>query len=145
MSIEKLVKYFGEQEGPIEEFKKAVDIYIYWRCGIKEGAGAMDERPFIDINEFLEQAEIVQAALIRFKKYYFEYAAEVGGLVELDHIEKLFNQVKEEIQPITQEQDNIIEGMFDSFIGAMNMTGDSGQAFFILETQFNLFGDLLPE
>ena len=145
MSIETIVKHFGEREGAIEDFIRAVDVYIYWRCGIGEGAETMSERPFIDINEFLEQAEIVQAALKKFKKYYFEYAAKVEGIVELDEIESLFKLVKKEIQPITQEQDNIVEAMFDSFIGAMNMGGDSDFAFTLLETQFNLFGDPLPE
>lgn len=145
MSIETIIKYFGEQEGNIEDFKKAVDVYIYWRCGIGKGAETMSERPFIDINQFLEQSKIVQAALKKFKKYYYEYAAKVEGIVELDEIESLFKLVKKEIQPITQEQDDILEGMLDCFIGAMNIGGDSNFAFTLLESQFNLFGEPLPE
>jgi hypothetical protein len=101
----------------------------------------MNDRPFIDINEFLEQASILKQAMKLLKEYYSEYAAAKNGLIVVQELEPTFKRIIEEIQPLTEEQENVVEGMFDSFLGGMTMGGNSDFAFHLIETQFNLFGD----
>lgn len=101
----------------------------------------MDNRPFIDINQFLEQADLMKIVIKRLKKSYFELAKKKNGVISLEELEDVFKRVKKDCGTLSKEEDDIIEGMFDSFLGAFTMTGDSDMAFHIIETQFNLFGE----
>lgn len=104
-----------------------------------------NERPFIDINEFLEQASLLKQAMRLLKEYYFEYAAAKNGLLSVQEMEPMFERIITEMQPITEKEGDVIEGMFDSFLGGLTMGGNSDFAFHLIETQFNLFGDVDDE
>jgi hypothetical protein len=101
-----------------------------------------NERPFIDIEEFLEQATLLKQAMRLLKEHYFEYAAAKNGLISVQEMEPMFEKIITEMQPITVKEGDIIEGMFDSFLGALTMSGESDFAFHLIQTQFNLFGDV---
>lgn len=98
----------------------------------------MEERPFIEIEEFLEQGELLKHAMELLKTYYNEYAASKNGLISVQELEPTFERIITELQPITEKEGDVIEGMFDSFLGTMTMSGDSDFAFHLLEVQFNL-------
>lgn len=94
------------------------------------------ERPYTTAEGFQQEQKISLKAVKLLKKHYNVYAARKGGLINNQDIDlKVFPKVKKELGTLTQQQDNTIESLFDSFLGILVVMGDSGTAFKLLEQQ----------
>jgi phosphoglycolate phosphatase-like HAD superfamily hydrolase len=93
-------------------------------------------RAYTTPKEFEQEREINLKAIDILKKHYNNYARRKNGMINNQDIDlKVFPKVKKDLGQLTAKQEQVIESTFDSFLGLLIMTGDSGTTFDILKKQ----------
>ena len=82
------------------------------------------DRPYTTPEGFKQEQEIGLKAIKILKKHYNAYAARKGGIIHNQDMDrKVFPKVKAELGTLTQQQDNTIESLFDSFLWNTSSNG----------------------
>lgn len=89
-------------------------------------------RPIISPETFRENGEFLQKVISELETEYNAFAKRNGGIINVKALERVYKTVKKHFEPLDYAQECLVEGIFDSFNGALTMTGNSVDTFKIL-------------
>jgi hypothetical protein len=85
------------------------------------------DRPYI--LDFSEYTKLCEEAIELLEGEYKSYLAKKRGVISIhDFDKKIFPWIVKQMAPLTEEENNVVEALFDSFCGAIVLHG-SDQAF----------------
>jgi hypothetical protein len=98
-------------------------------------------RPFVTPEEFRENSEFVDNVLNKLELEYNKFARKKNGIFSNHDLEKVFEKTLKIISPKNSFEKNIVEAIFDSFLGSLSMTGNSEEAFAMLRLTLGFDGN----
>lgn len=91
------------------------------------------DRPYI--LDFSKYTEICEKAFELLESEYKSYLAKKRGIISVHDLDKkVFPIIVQQLQPLTEEENNVVEALFDSFCGAIVLHG-SDEAFELIKLQ----------
>jgi hypothetical protein len=87
-------------------------------------------RPYFEPKDFRDQGDYLDKTIVWLEKEYNKMAKKKKGILSNNDIEKVFVEVTNHFTTeLTLEQQNGQQALYDLFMGAFAMLGDSNMAF----------------